>query len=119
MSAVFDQKIHETLADPKLQLAIYAATGRLIEIRSGSGTNGPFFDIRFGERAWDRASREFTRHSESLTNLYVPGHGMSSFLAMAMTEVVRWQLTATMPSSAGSEQRVRALAAMRTRWIGW
>jgi L-lactate dehydrogenase complex protein LldF len=33
MSAVFDEKIHQTLADPKLQLAIYTATGRLIEKR--------------------------------------------------------------------------------------
>ena len=33
MSAVFDEKIHATLADPKLQLAIYTATGRLIEKR--------------------------------------------------------------------------------------
>jgi L-lactate dehydrogenase complex protein LldF len=33
MSAVFDEKIHTTLADGKLQLAIYAATGRLIEKR--------------------------------------------------------------------------------------
>jgi L-lactate dehydrogenase complex protein LldF len=33
MSAAFDEKIHTTLADPKLQLAIYAATGRLIEKR--------------------------------------------------------------------------------------
>ena len=33
MSAVFDEKIQTTLADSKLQLAIYAATGRLIEKR--------------------------------------------------------------------------------------
>jgi L-lactate dehydrogenase complex protein LldF len=33
MSAVFDEKIHDTLADSKLQLAIYTATGRLIEKR--------------------------------------------------------------------------------------
>jgi len=33
MSAAFDEKIHETLADPKLQLAIYKATGRLVEER--------------------------------------------------------------------------------------
>src|SRR5689334_3262219 len=33
MSAVFDEKIHTTLADGKLQLAIYTATGRLIEKR--------------------------------------------------------------------------------------
>jgi L-lactate dehydrogenase complex protein LldF len=33
MSALFDDKIHTTLADSKLQLAIYTATGRLIEKR--------------------------------------------------------------------------------------
>jgi len=33
MSAVFEEKIHQTLADPKLQLAIFAATGRLMEKR--------------------------------------------------------------------------------------
>src|SRR6267378_3853637 len=33
MSAVFDEKIQTTLADGKLQLAIYTATGRLIEKR--------------------------------------------------------------------------------------
>ena len=33
MSTLFDEKIHDTLADPKLQLAIYKATGRLIEER--------------------------------------------------------------------------------------
>ena len=33
MSVEFDQKIHKTLADPKLQLAIYTATGRLKEHR--------------------------------------------------------------------------------------
>ncbi len=36
MSAAFDEKIHETLADPKLQLAIYKATGRLVEERRKS-----------------------------------------------------------------------------------
>ena len=33
MSAEFDQKIHTTLADANLQLAIYAATGRLKQHR--------------------------------------------------------------------------------------
>ena len=33
MSAAFEEKIHQTLADSKLQLAIYTATGRLIEKR--------------------------------------------------------------------------------------
>ena len=33
MSAVFDEKVHKTLADANLQLAIYRATGRLIDHR--------------------------------------------------------------------------------------
>ena len=33
MSAIFEEKIHQTLADSKLQLAIFAATGRLMEKR--------------------------------------------------------------------------------------
>src|SRR6516164_9117706 len=33
MSAAFDAKIHDTLADPNLQLAIYTATGRLMDKR--------------------------------------------------------------------------------------
>jgi L-lactate dehydrogenase complex protein LldF len=33
MSVEFDHKIHDTLADPRLQLAIYTATGRLKESR--------------------------------------------------------------------------------------
>ncbi|MGA2135308.1 MAG: LutB/LldF family L-lactate oxidation iron-sulfur protein [Bryobacteraceae bacterium] len=33
MSAAFDEKVHKTLGDPNLQLAIYRATGRLIDHR--------------------------------------------------------------------------------------
>src|SRR3954471_2414548 len=33
MSAAFDEKIHETVANPALQLAIYTATGRLADHR--------------------------------------------------------------------------------------
>jgi L-lactate dehydrogenase complex protein LldF len=33
MSATFDAKIEQTMADPRLQLAIYAATGRLMDHR--------------------------------------------------------------------------------------
>jgi L-lactate dehydrogenase complex protein LldF len=36
MSAVFDKKIHQTLADANLQLAIYSATGRLKDKRTES-----------------------------------------------------------------------------------
>ncbi len=36
MSAEFDQKVHKTLADSRLQLAIYTATGRLKQNRTAS-----------------------------------------------------------------------------------
>ncbi len=36
MSAAFDRKIHETVSDPRLQLTIYKATGRLLENRKVS-----------------------------------------------------------------------------------
>ena len=38
MSATYQEKIHQTLADPNLQLAIYTATGRLVEKRKASVT---------------------------------------------------------------------------------
>src|SRR5262245_495050 len=38
MSATFDTKIRETVADSRLQLTIYAATGRLIEKRRDTVT---------------------------------------------------------------------------------
>src|SRR5262249_2843719 len=38
MSFAFDRKIHETASNPKLQLTIYTATGRLVDKRKGSIT---------------------------------------------------------------------------------
>jgi L-lactate dehydrogenase complex protein LldF len=38
MSVAFDEKVHSTLADANLQLAIYRATGRLIDHRKNSVT---------------------------------------------------------------------------------
>src|SRR5205823_6378400 len=40
MSVTFDRKIHETVSNPKLQLTIYTATGRLVDKRKGSISNG-------------------------------------------------------------------------------
>ena len=40
MSVEFDQKIHETLIDPRLQTAIYAATGRLMDHRRNALAGG-------------------------------------------------------------------------------
>jgi len=49
MSAAFDRKIHDTIAQPELQLAIYSATARLIEKRQkavGDGHLPEYQDLR-------------------------------------------------------------------------
>jgi L-lactate dehydrogenase complex protein LldF len=46
MSAVFEEKIHETLGDSKLQFAIYTATGRLMEKRRKAVTFDDFPDYQ-------------------------------------------------------------------------
>jgi L-lactate dehydrogenase complex protein LldF len=46
MSAVFDKKIHQTLADANLQLAIYTATGRLKDKRTESVANAAMPDYQ-------------------------------------------------------------------------
>ena len=46
MSAVFDEKILQTLGDSKLQLAIYTATGRLIDHRRHAVTADVFPDYQ-------------------------------------------------------------------------
>ena len=87
-----------------------AATGRVLAI--DRGTNEQAIDIRFDAKVWDRASRDFTHRSAGLTNLYVPDHGLSSFLGCAFTELARWKLTTTMKSDVSEAQRARALAAV-------
>ena len=42
MSATFDRKVHDTVSNPELQLAIYTATGRLIEKRKKAVGDGHF-----------------------------------------------------------------------------
>ena len=48
MSVIFDEKIHETLGNPGLQLAIYTSTGRLIDHRKKALTDQvpEFQDLR-------------------------------------------------------------------------
>jgi L-lactate dehydrogenase complex protein LldF len=46
MSVEFDHKIHDTLADPRLQLAIYTATGRLKESRINTVAPGVLPDYQ-------------------------------------------------------------------------
>src|SRR5882757_9657096 len=36
MSAAFDEKIHQTISNPELQLAVYTATGRLMDKRKST-----------------------------------------------------------------------------------
>src|SRR5262245_57836956 len=42
MSTAFDRKIHETVSNPRLQLTIYTATGRLVDKRKGSIADDEF-----------------------------------------------------------------------------
>ena len=46
MSVAFDEKIHQTMADANLQLAIYTATGRLMDKRRNAVTAGMLPDYQ-------------------------------------------------------------------------
>jgi L-lactate dehydrogenase complex protein LldF len=60
MSAVFDEKIRQTAADPRLQLAIYTATGRLMDKRRESiaGSSAEFEALRAQANAIKRHTIE-------------------------------------------------------------
>ena len=62
MSVEFDRKIHDTLADANLQLAIYTATGRLkekrIEVDGGRRTAGLPGTADAGQRAQEARHRQ-------------------------------------------------------------
>src|SRR5579863_3772373 len=78
MSAAFDQKIHQTLADPKLQLAIYAATGRLIEKRRKAVTPDAcpdYQELRTHANAVKRHTIEHLDHYLETFERNVAAHG--------------------------------------------
>jgi hypothetical protein len=48
-----------------------------------------------------------------LTNIYVPGNGLMTFLGLAAAEALRWKLTTSMNSNVAPNERARAVSALR------
>ena len=68
MSAEFDRKIHTTLADANLQLAIYTATGRLKDRRSEAVAPGALPDYQELLKQYDPKGK--FRNDFLNTNIY-------------------------------------------------
>jgi L-lactate dehydrogenase complex protein LldF len=78
MSAAFEEKIHQTLADPNLQLAIYAATGRLIEKRRKAVTPDAcpdYQELRTQAHALKRHTLDHLDHYLEMFERKVVAHG--------------------------------------------
>ena len=78
MSAAFEEKIHQTLADPKLQLAIYTATGRLIEKRRKAVTPDvcpDYQELRTQAHALKRHTLDHLDHYLEMFERNVAAHG--------------------------------------------
>ncbi|HKW99885.1 MAG TPA: LutB/LldF family L-lactate oxidation iron-sulfur protein [Bryobacteraceae bacterium] len=90
MSAAFDQKIHSTLADSKLQLAIYTATGRLIEKRRKAIAPDrcpDYQELRTHANAVKRHTVENLDHYLELFARNVEAHGGKAVFAKDAEEV--------------------------------
>src|SRR5579864_4239944 len=78
MSAIFEEKIHQTMADSKLQLAIYAATGRLIEKRRKAVSAEACPDYQELRSQANAVKRHTIEHLDSYLELFernVAAHG--------------------------------------------
>src|SRR5215467_12585336 len=96
MSAEFDQKIHSTLADANLQLAIYTATGRLKEhrIQSVSGAVLPDYqELRTQANAIKKHSIENLDHYLEEFERNVEAHGGKVAFCKDATEVADFVLS--------------------------
>jgi L-lactate dehydrogenase complex protein LldF len=76
MSAVFDEKIKQTAADPRLQLAVYTATGRLMDKRRESlSSAADFEELRSHANALKRHTIENLDHYIEQFEANVLAHG--------------------------------------------
>src|SRR5436309_14096443 len=78
MASVFEDKIHEALADPKLQLAIYTATRRLMDKRSHAITPQDFpeyQELRTHANAVKKHTIDHLDHYLELFERNVEAHG--------------------------------------------
>jgi L-lactate dehydrogenase complex protein LldF len=96
MSAVFDKKVHHTLADANLQLAIYRATGRLIDHRKhavAAAALPDYQDLRSQANALKRHTIDHLDHYLEQFESNVVAHGGKVVYCQDATEVADFVLT--------------------------
>ena len=95
MSAAFDEKVHNTLADANLQLAIYRATGRLIDHRKHAvaATALPDYqELRTHANAVKKHTIEHLDHYLEQFEANVAAHGGQVVYCQDATEVADFVL---------------------------
>ncbi|MFO1513807.1 MAG: ankyrin repeat domain-containing protein [Verrucomicrobiota bacterium] len=96
------------VTNPGFLLRADAKTGRVMEISRPN--DQPPMTFEFGGHAWDQRRGDFTKRSASLTNTYSPGHGFSSFLALAGGEVAHFYLVQSASATNGDQRRLASAA---------
>ena len=95
MPSAFDQKIHAALADPKLQLAIYTATGRLKDKRSeivAPDALPEYQDLRTQANAVKQHTIDNLDHYLEEFERHVEAHGGRAIYAKDATDVADFVL---------------------------
>ncbi|HLY19227.1 MAG TPA: LutB/LldF family L-lactate oxidation iron-sulfur protein [Bryobacteraceae bacterium] len=95
MSATFDRKVHNTLADANLQLAIYRATGRLIDHRKQAVTPEAlpeYQELRAQANALKRHTIDHLDHYLERFEANVTAHGGKVVWCRNATEVADFVL---------------------------
>jgi L-lactate dehydrogenase complex protein LldF len=95
MSVAFDEKVHKTLADANLQLAIYRATGRLIDHRKHAvaATALPDYqELRTQANALKRHTIEHLDHYLEQFEANLTAHGGKAIYCQDATEVADFVL---------------------------
>jgi L-lactate dehydrogenase complex protein LldF len=95
MSAAFDEKVHKTLADPNLQLAIYRATARLIDHRKHAVAAGALPDYQELRTAANALKAHTIGHLDYYLELFernVTAHGGRVVWCQDATEVADFVL---------------------------
>ena len=95
MSAAFDEKVHSTLADANLQLAIYKATGRLIDHRKhavAAAALPDYQELRTAANALKRHTIDHLDHYLEQFEANVAAHGGTVVYCQDATEVADFVL---------------------------
>src|SRR5580698_8527295 len=95
MSAAFDEKVHSTLADANLQLAIYRATGRLIDHRKHAVTAAALPDYQELRTQANSLKKHTIDHLDYYLEQFeanVAAHGGKTIYCQDATEVTDFVL---------------------------